>query len=248
MIKVKNDLSGQKFGRLTVIKQIDDYVESNGKHRACWLCKCDCGNEANIIGINLTRTREPTKSCGCLQPKHIGENTYDLSGTYGVGHTSNTNSEFYFDLEDYDKIKNYRWYEVVATRNNYHSLRAWDMQSKTRITMYQLIVNYDIVDHINRNPLDNRRCNLREATTQENNWNRSVSKNNTSGVTGVYWDKEKQKRYAGLIKDGKRVLRTSCYSFNEAVRARLEAEKKYYGEFAPQQHLFKQYGVVIEEA
>ena len=36
-------------------------------------------------------------------------NKYDLSGEYGIGWTSNTNQEFYFDLEDYDKIKDYCW-------------------------------------------------------------------------------------------------------------------------------------------
>ena len=57
-----NDLSGMKFGRLTVIKP-------NGKIRGhvAWLCKCDCGNETTVESSELLRkNRSGTKSCGCL--------------------------------------------------------------------------------------------------------------------------------------------------------------------------------------
>ena len=37
------DLTGQKFGRLTVIERAEDYVSPKGAHRPKWLCKCDCG-------------------------------------------------------------------------------------------------------------------------------------------------------------------------------------------------------------
>lgn len=43
------------------------------------------------------------------------------------------------------------------------------------------------VDHINRNKADNRLCNLRAVTKSQNQWNRGLQKNNTSGVSGVSW-------------------------------------------------------------
>jgi len=55
-----NDLTGQRFGRLTVIKR---YTPKGQKVR--WLCKCDCGNEKDIAAYELTSGN--TKSCGCLQ-------------------------------------------------------------------------------------------------------------------------------------------------------------------------------------
>lgn len=104
------DLTGKTFGKLTVIKKMDDKV---GNH-IMWLCKCDCGNVKTIRGSSLTSGE--SKSCGCV---HRGGNsrkcnnreqptvnTYNLSGEYGIGYTSK-GKEFYFDLEDYDKIKNY---------------------------------------------------------------------------------------------------------------------------------------------
>lgn len=45
IVKVRKDLTGMKFERLTVIKQGDDYVETNGRRRARWWCLCDCEKE-----------------------------------------------------------------------------------------------------------------------------------------------------------------------------------------------------------
>lgn len=56
----KNDLTGQKFGRLTVVEYLPD------KHK--WLCKCDCGNYKEIFTSKLTSLH--TKSCGCLKNKY----------------------------------------------------------------------------------------------------------------------------------------------------------------------------------
>ena len=56
----KIDLTGQRFGRLLVIREA-------GRDRwgkVTWLCKCDCGNEIVVSGDNLRR--EHTQSCGCL--------------------------------------------------------------------------------------------------------------------------------------------------------------------------------------
>lgn len=54
------DLTGQKFGRLTVLKR--DGYDSRGK-RILWLCKCDCGNTVRVAGGNLKNGN--TQSCGC---------------------------------------------------------------------------------------------------------------------------------------------------------------------------------------
>jgi HNH endonuclease len=53
------------------------------------------------------------------------------------------------------------------------------------------------IDHINRNPMDNRFANLRLATKVEQRANRGIQKNNTSGTTGVFWDKFGKRWRAG---------------------------------------------------
>lgn len=60
------DLTGQKFGRLTVIQRAEN---RNGK--TMWMCQCDCGNEKITQTMNLTHG--DTKSCGCLQKETIKE-------------------------------------------------------------------------------------------------------------------------------------------------------------------------------
>lgn len=58
------DLTGQRFGRLTVIEKTVPY-KSNGTHATRWLCQCDCGRKTAVTGGNLKRGY--TKSCGCLR-------------------------------------------------------------------------------------------------------------------------------------------------------------------------------------
>ena len=61
---IKLDLTGQRFGKLTVIKEAQSIKEPSGQVRSAWLCKCDCGKEVIIKTINLRNG--DTKSCGCL--------------------------------------------------------------------------------------------------------------------------------------------------------------------------------------
>lgn len=68
------DLTGQKFGRLTVIER--DYSKKN---RTYWLCQCECGNKKIVESCNLRKGL--TKSCGCLQKERSSEvNLIDLTG------------------------------------------------------------------------------------------------------------------------------------------------------------------------
>jgi hypothetical protein len=58
--RTRNDLTGQRFGRLIVLR----YAEMRDR-RACWLCQCDCGKRKVVRGKSLRRGL--TKSCGCAQ-------------------------------------------------------------------------------------------------------------------------------------------------------------------------------------
>ncbi len=58
------DLTGKRFGRLTVTCRAEDKVSQSGRHRVMWRCVCDCGNEVVVRGTCLSRGE--TQSCGCL--------------------------------------------------------------------------------------------------------------------------------------------------------------------------------------
>lgn len=74
---MKNDLTGQQFGLLTVIGVGDYYVSPSGKRRMRWLCQCECGNTVSVQPGSLIYDR--AKSCGCLQRKLAAENAKKYS-------------------------------------------------------------------------------------------------------------------------------------------------------------------------
>lgn len=251
MVKVKEDLTGRKFERLTVKRQAEDYISQAGKHYARWYVSCDCAPNNEFIVMQNDLKRGKTNSCGCLMieasikngRKRHDTNKYDLKGEYGIGYCHNTNTPFYFDLEDYDLIKDYCWSEYISS-SGYHALRARDLKTNHMISMHYLIVG-KYYDHINRNPLDNRKSNLRKATSLENMKNQSKHKNNTSGVSGVSWHKKIEKWCARIGVDNK-MINLGCFTDKkDAIKARLEAELMYYGELSPQRHLYQQYGIEV---
>ena len=257
MVKPKIDMTGWRMwehgvpdSKLVVLKQVEDYISPTGLHKSRWLCECQCEehNQVFVTGDGLTHKTRPIKSCGCLKKKHPykprkrNKNKFDLeSYEYGVGWTSNTNQEFYFDLEDYEKIKDHYWHEAID-KNGYHYLAAQDYITSEQIRMQWVIIgkNYD---HKDRNTFNNRKENLRPCTIFENNQNRTKGKNNTSGVIGVYLYKKTNKWIAYIMENKNRIYLGSFDNKDDAIKARLKAEIKYFGDFAPQKHLFEKYEI-----
>lgn len=152
-----------------------------------------------------------------------------MSGEYGIGYTFK-NEEFYFDLEDYDKIKNYCW---LINKNGY----VISKENNKEILMHRIIMNCKddmVVDHkhgkMTRN--DNRKNNLRVATRSNNACNHDIHKNNTSGASGVNWSKKENKWMARIAINHKRINLGSFLNFEDAVNARKQAEEKYFGEWS----------------
>lgn len=246
MIKVKEDLTGKVFDNLIVLCQTEDYVSPGGQKHDMWLCQCKCGNpNTRLVKVRGCHLRNGTAtSCG-----HCGNgyqdsdlNLSDNNGTYGIGYCSNTGSPFYFDMQDFETIRWLTWFEHVD-KTGYHTITA--KQNDGHIKMSHLL-GYKYYDHIDRNPLNNRRYNFREATYADNARNRTIQKNNTSKITGVNQDKECGGWIARIQVDGKRKYLGYFSNKEDAIKARLNAEVKYYGEFAPQQHLYAQYGITTQ--
>jgi hypothetical protein len=183
--------SGEKYGRLTPL-----YVVGKTSYRVkIWHCKCDCGNFKDIPSTSLTSGN--TRSCGCLQKETITkigektrfkkgwsldddmvpENKYDISGEYCIGYTPK-GDKFYFDLEDYDKIKDYLWY----TKEDGYLICQ---QNGRTIRMNRLIMDctdsHKDVHHKNHVVYDNRKYNLEICEHYENMIATKTYSNNTSG-------------------------------------------------------------------
>lgn len=237
------NLTGQKFGRLTVIERAEDYIDKKGRHRVRWKCNCDCGTK-DVIVFSFSLTGGSTKSCGCLHNEQAAKNVqkaqihnrkynkYDLSGDYGVGYTTK-GEKFFFDLEDYDIIKDICW-----SKNKKGYICGRDIKNKKNVNMHQLIMadknpNSDyFIDHIHADyKHDNRKCNLRLATPKDNAHNRKIFKTNLSGVTGVRWIEKLNKWFAFIKKDGKDFPLGYFINKDDAIKARKKAEKELWGEF-----------------
>lgn len=87
------------------------------------------------------------------------------------------------------------------------------------------------IDHRNGNTRDNTRGNLRECTQSENMMNTRLSAANTSGVKGVHWHKCKKKWCASIGVNRKLIALGSFPNKDSAIKARMEAEYVYFGEY-----------------
>lgn len=157
-----------------------------------------------------------------------------MSGDFGIGKTYD-GVEFYFDIEDYDKIKDYNWF---VNDQNYLLARVNIGNSRVNlIRMHRLVMMIDDsgieIDHIHGKTSrhDNRKANLRVANHSQNNINKGIRKNNSSGYTGVGYNKSLNKWRARISVDCKNIELGLFNSMEEAVCKRKEAELKYHKEW-----------------
>ena len=143
------------------------------------------------------------------------------------------NEPFYFDLEDYEKIKDYCW----SYNENKYLLCRQKGNNHKQIRMHRLIMNAldgQEVDHKNHITFDNRKNNLRICTSSQNSMNKSNLKVSGSRVVGVFMEKQAKgiKWIARIRTDNKQIVIGRFENFEDAVLARKNAEIKYFGEFA----------------
>lgn len=137
------------------------------------------------------------------------------------------------------------WYEMLSlirwriTKGGYARHCTSHKPPTKYELMHRIILNLGsfknypaIVDHINGLGHDNRRENLRICTPSQNAMNTKTNKETCSGRKGVYWDKNARKWGAAItVKYKKKYLGLFCNK-NDAILARIGAEKKVHGNFA----------------
>lgn len=90
-----------------------------------------------------------------------------------------------------------------------------------------------LVDHKDRNPLNNKISNLRPISPSGNSINSKMSKRNTTGVKGVYWNKRSKMWQALISINGKLTGIGYFKDKNDAIKARKDAEREHYGIYTP---------------
>lgn len=135
---------------------------------------------------------------------------------------------FVVDEKDYPKVSEHTW--SVTTKGYWRS-------RKLNVSVHRFLLgdvpDGMVVDHINGDKSDNRRANLRVVTAHQNAMNNGLSIANTSGKTGVYFRKDRNKWKAGICVDRKQIWWPKLFdTYEEAVSARVSLENKYFGEYA----------------
>lgn len=142
------------------------------------------------------------------------------------------------DDEDYDRLSQWRWNISTCNGGVYPTrgerIEGTKPQRRRVVRMHVEIMNPPagmLVDHINGDTLDNRRCNLRVCTKGQNQMNMRRNSRNTSGYRGVHWNK-KNKKWTAIIRVANRKHYLGLFeSVEAAATAYAEASRKYHGEF-----------------
>jgi len=139
------------------------------------------------------------------------------------------------DDEDFERVSKFKWSFRKMGGISY-AFRHWrELGVKKAESIHRHILNPkpgEIVDHINRNGLDNRRSNLRICNRSENCCNRKLGKNNKSGFKGVRLNKKTDKYEVRITKNG-RVFFLGCFiTSKEGAAAYNSAAKVLHGQFS----------------
>jgi hypothetical protein len=140
------------------------------------------------------------------------------------------------DPEDFERLNKHKWYAVRDTRTFYAHRKKRVGKKYVSIGMHREILDppgHLVVDHINHNGLDNRKANLRLATSAQNSYNRrQLRKNKSSKYIGVSW-KERTKKWAAIICYKRENIIIGYFKDEiQAAKAYDKAAKKYHGQFA----------------
>lgn len=139
----------------------------------------------------------------------------------------------FVDNEDYVKFGHYRWNALVIPGSGKVYISRY-LDGKITYLHREILQAHGsfVVDHINGNPLDNRRKNIRICSRQQNTWNSKLNRKNTSGYKGVSLHKPSGKWVAKIKVNMKRIHLGLHKEKLDAARAYDNAAKLYFGDFA----------------
>lgn len=146
------------------------------------------------------------------------------------------------DAVDSD-LAQYKWTAKTTLQGGVYAARSTRVnRQRAHVLMHRLILSRklgieltreQLTDHRDLDTLNNRRQNLRLATSAQNNRNTGIGKLNKSGVIGVSWHARNNKWAAYISVDSKTRYLGTFDDLADAIAARRAAEVQYFGEFAP---------------
>lgn len=195
----KNDLTGNVYGRLTVL---GDVGKRTGKGRVLWHCLCECGRVTFVRGDHLKN--EEIRSCGCLNEEKNHQRFKDLTNT----ETDN------FKIIDRAYSKNQRVYWNCICK---HCGNHIELQSNQ-------IDRYSSCGCKHNRSSKERMAEIRDPESLKTS--RPTAKS-TTGVRGVYYNKRKKRYVVYINVDKKTKYLGSSVDLKEAADIRRKAEIEY---------------------
>jgi len=140
------------------------------------------------------------------------------------------------DDADFERLTRRKWY-ARRTASGFYAMsnRSRRLGVKRAVFMHREIINAppgSICDHVNGNTLDNRRENLRLATSNQNRMNARRQSNNKTGYKGVSYEIRRGRWRSDIRPFGEHVFLGYFDDPKSAAIAYNEAAHKYYGEFS----------------
>lgn len=171
-----------------------------------------------------------------IQRTNSDKNDFTIDGEIAVFNLYNQKNikvgEFIIDAEDVNKVRNYKWrisHNHVVTGNKYKGKN--NVKDLSWIILNIQNIQDNVVDHINHNPFDNRKSNLRICKQNENTQNVSIKNNNSSGFVGISYLKKRNKWNAEIKINYKKIHLGEYVDIKKAVYARMLAENFFFQDF-----------------
>ena len=210
-MKAKLELTGQKFGRLTVLSE----SHQNKYGGWYWNCECDCGN-MTVVSVGHLRDGH-TKSCGCLNRERI------------------TKHGMYYTPE-------YQIWQAMIQRCFNPKYKTYAYYGGRGISVCEHWLKFEnFYEDMGKRPAKNltlERTNNEKGYSLDNciwaNWlsqsrNKRLSKRNTSGHIGVFWNDSRKKWIARIMANYKPIHLGCFVNLSDAIEARKMGEIKHWG-------------------
>ena len=147
-----------------------------------------------------------------------------------------------YQVSNFGNVKNVKTGRILKPSTNpqgYFMVVLTNNGETSTLTVHRLVAtafienseNKQCIDHKNRNKKNNNIDNLRWATYEENGQNRTISKNNTSGIIGVSFVISRNKWISRIAVNGKTINLGRFENKEDAIKARHDAEVLHFGEF-----------------
>ncbi|MDD4804522.1 MAG: HNH endonuclease [Candidatus Pacebacteria bacterium] len=200
--------------------------------------KCEvCGNKfysySKIVNLNLCSKHyaQVYRNGKILNRTMYDPNEIILKDNYAYiliyDKYGNTKDDYILiDLDDVDRCSKHKWSEKSE------GYIQTDISGK-KMSLHQFIMNNPKtrIDHINGDRKDNRKCNLRIVTNQENIFNCRLTSNTISKRRGITWDSKNKGWRARIGINYKSIYLGTFENKLDAIKARENAEIKYFGQY-----------------